>query len=391
MAELRKAPGMRERAHGVWELYIDAGRDVLTGQRRRVSHTFHGNLREAKQRRAELLAEQGRGKYSGAQATVDELCEEWLKELRRLQRSPSTIDNYARHYRHDIRPTLGKVQVTKVTTKMLTDLYAAHQDRGVAAATVYQIHAAISAMMSQACRWGWRDTNPAQWASKPPRRKKRPKAPSPAGVVELIDEAKRSRRPEYARAIFIASTTGIRRGELCAIRIRRNVNWDSAELTVTHNILELTGKPLIEKEGPKNDDDRSLAIDATTLSLMTAQLEMMQIRSAMCGASLVEDAFLFSNAADGSLPWRPGAITQYFSRLRKRAGLAQIQYKQMRTFMDTYGQDLGFSLAQVALRAGHDPAVASKYYTGRVSETDRELATELASLLVPDDTNTDPV
>lgn len=31
--------------------------------------------------------------------------------------------------------------------------------------------------------------------------------------------------------------------------------------------------------------------------------------------------------------------------------------------MDTYGQELGFLLAQVAMRAGHDPAVASKHYT----------------------------
>ena len=80
-------------------------------------------------------------------------------------------------------------------------------------------------------------------------------------------------------------------------------------------------------------------------------------------------------------PGGPGAITLYFSRLRIRAGQPDLQFKQLRKFMETYGQDLGFSLAQVALRAGHDPAVASKHYTGRVSASDRALAAAIEDLL----------
>lgn len=49
--------------------------------------------------------------------------------------------------------------------------------------------------------------------------------------------------------------------------------------------------------------------------------------------------------------------------------------------MDTYGQDLGFALAAVADRAGHDPAVAARHYTGRVSATDRKLSEALAALV----------
>lgn len=49
--------------------------------------------------------------------------------------------------------------------------------------------------------------------------------------------------------------------------------------------------------------------------------------------------------------------------------------------MDTYGQELGFSLAQVSIRTGHDPAVASKHYTGRVNEDDRKLADAMSQLL----------
>lgn len=49
--------------------------------------------------------------------------------------------------------------------------------------------------------------------------------------------------------------------------------------------------------------------------------------------------------------------------------------------MDTYGQELGFTFTQVAMRAGRDPAVASRHYTAKVTETDHQIAEALSGLL----------
>ena len=96
---------------------------------------------------------------------MDDLFDVWIIELRRKGRSPNTVLGYERKYHHDIQPTLGRVSVRKVTTKMLSELYGGHQARGLAPRSVYQTHACVSSMMTQACRWGWRDSNPAQWAA----------------------------------------------------------------------------------------------------------------------------------------------------------------------------------------------------------------------------------
>lgn len=107
--QMRTSPGMRERSPNVWELVVEAGRDPLTGKRRQVSRLFRGTLRDAKKARAELLAEVGQGRHSGTSATVDELFEDWIVELRRTGRSPNTIYGYENNYRRDIKPTLGRV------------------------------------------------------------------------------------------------------------------------------------------------------------------------------------------------------------------------------------------------------------------------------------------
>ena len=361
---------MRERAPGTWELIVEAGRDPVTGRSRQVSRTFHGTLREAKKARAELLVEVGKGRHTGTAATVDQLYADWVTELRRKGRSPNTVYGYELVYKRNIRPTLGKVPVTKVNTKMLTDLYGAHQGRGLAARSVHQIHACLSSMFTQACRWGWRDTNPAQWAEPPSLPNVAPVVPTPDEVRRLIEAAEQSRRPEYARAILVAATTGVRRAELCAVRRQRDIDWDRGLLTVSASIVSLRGVPLREIT-TKNRRQRTLALDDLTLSILRAQVDMLEQRAALAKVRLVPDAYVFSDDIEGALPWKPDAVSQYFGRLRQRTGLVHLDFHSLRKFMETYGQEMGYSVAEVAMRAGHDPAVAAKHYSGRVVETDR--------------------
>ncbi len=132
----------------------------------------------------------------------------------------------------------------------------------------------------------------------------------------------------------------------------------------------------------KNRRARPVGLDEATLTALRQQVEFMEQRAAQAGLSLDEDAYLFSDAADGTVPWKPGAITRYFDRLRRRVGLEDVDFHHLRKFMETYGQNLGFSAVQVALRAGHDPSVAAKHYTGSVAKADRALASAVAALLL---------
>ncbi|MFT3854989.1 MAG: site-specific integrase [Ilumatobacteraceae bacterium] len=382
MSELRKAPGMRERSPGVWELIVAAGVDPVTGRRRQVSRTFRGNLREAKQARAELLVEVSKGRHAGSAATVEQLFGEWIVELRRKGRSPNTVYGYERVYERNIRQALGGVPVTKVTTKMLTNLYGAHQKRGLAPRSVYQIHACLSSMFTQACRWGWRDTNPAQWAEPPSLPNVAPVVPAPEEVSRLIAAAQKSRRPEYARAILVAATTGVRRSELCALR-RSGIDWEKRLLTVSASMVMLKGVPLQEIP-TKNRRERVLALDDFTLAALRAQVELLEQRAALARTTLDADAYVFTDDVRGLVPWKPDALSQYFGRLRDRAGLSHLDFHDLRRFMETYGQEMGYSVSQVAMRAGHDPSVAARHYSGRVLETDRQLATAVAALLHAD-------
>lgn len=382
MAAQRRPSGMRERSPGKWEIIVQAGRDPVTGRARQVSRMCEGNLRDAKAARAALLVEVAKGNHSGTNATMEDLFADWIVELNRKGRSPHTVKGYENVYVRNIRPTLGTVAVRKVTTKRLTDLYGAHQNRGLAPRSVYQIHACLSSMFTQACRWGWRDSNPAQWAEPPSLPNITPVIATPAEVRALIDEAERSRRPEYARALLVAATTGLRRGELCGLRAGRDVDLEQSVLKVSSSVALVRGQPLQEIP-TKNRRVRMVALDEFTAAVLEAQIASLVARAEFAQVELVPHHFVFSDAADGSLPWKPDSVSQYFSRLRERAGVPHVSLHGLRKFMETYGQEMGYSVSQVALRAGHNPSVAARYYSGRVVETDRELARAVAGLLAP--------
>ncbi len=385
MAKLRKATGVREVSPGVFEIYASLGRDPLTGKYRQVTKRFHGSFKDAKVERAALVLEVSAGRLVAKRVTVDDLVPEWLKELERKGRSVTTIDEYERRYYRDIQTAIGKVEVSKVTTKMLTDLYAAHRNRGAAPNSVRKIHTVVSSMMSQACRWGLRKDNPATWAEAPMARVPEVVVPTPEEVLRLIEGAQQSSRPVYAKVIFLAATTGLRRGELCALR-KSSVDWEQGALTVDRAIkarrkrLEPGESRKIEG-GTKSNRPRKVAIDHRSLEILRTQLQTITDRTETVGESLVQDPFIFTDSLDGSEPWHPDAITRYFGRLRSRLDLKHLTLKSLRAFMDTYGQDLGFTLTQVSLRAGHDPAVAARHYVGKVHETDRRIAESLAALL----------
>ena len=209
-----------------------------------------------------------------------------------------------------------------------------------------------------------------------------PVVATPAEVRALIDAAETSRRPEYARALLVAATTGLRRAELCGLRTRRDIDLDAKVLTVTATIVALPNAPL--REAPtKNRRVRTLALDELTATVLGAQIAMVESRVQLVRVALVDDPYVFTDAVDGSVPWKPDSLSQYFDRVRRRAGLPHVTLHGLRKFMETYGQEMGYSMTQVALRAGHNPAVAARYYSGKVAETDRELARAVASLIAP--------
>jgi integrase len=156
-------------------------------------------------------------RMEGHAATVAQLLDRWLLECERMDLSPTTMRNYRSQAERVLRPRLGKVALTRLTARHLDELYGAMKDQGKSAKTIRNLHATVSSALHQAQRWGWVRDNVAELA-KPPRIAQRRVRPPSVEDVQAVIEAAEERYPWLAPMLLVAALTGMRRGELCALR-----------------------------------------------------------------------------------------------------------------------------------------------------------------------------
>ena len=238
-------------------------------------------------------------------ATVDQLYAEWVVELQSKGRSPNTIYGYELVYRRTSGPTLGRVAGDEGQHEDAHGPLLRSPSARLAARSVHQIHACLSSMFTQAMPMGVARHEPdsagraAVAAERCPRR-----ADARRGPVRSSRRPSSRARPEYARAILVAATTHVRRAELCALRRQRDVDWERGLLTVSASIVVLEDVPLQEIP-TKNRRQQTLALDELTLSILQAQVEMLEQRSALARVSWHPTRTCSPTTSMGSCPGSP--------------------------------------------------------------------------------------
>jgi integrase len=78
----------------------------------------------------------------------------------------------------------------------------------------------LNSAFTRAGRWRWIGTNPVRQAEAP-RQRPNPNPPSPTQAARIVEEARRD--PDWGMFVWLAMTTGARRGDLCVLR------WDRVD------------------------------------------------------------------------------------------------------------------------------------------------------------------
>lgn len=375
------------------EVRVYAGRDPATGEKRQISRVVVGSKAAAKRLERLLLEEAAEAKALSTRGSVGHLMEAWLQGMDRMvragHRSPRTVQVYRGYVRKRVLPALGAVPLEELTARHLDAFYAALEDDGLSPATIRQVHAIMSAALKQARKWGWVPSNRAEDASPPGLGTRVSAAPTPEQVRALLAKAEES-NPELAALLFLAATTGARRGELCGLRWSA-VDLDGRALLIDRAVVDLSTEGLSEK-GTKTNRARRIALDGASLAVLHRQWDRRVAAAQEAGAALAADPYVFSQAVDGSAPYRPNRVTQAFRKLRDDLGLG-VSMHGLRHFMATQAIRAGTDIRTVSGRLGHaQTSTTLNVYAHLVESSDRELADRMGELLAPpgDDVGSGP-
>lgn len=362
---------MRRKPDGTRYVRLYLGTNRVTGRPIRPYREFpdartDAECEAAARAWASTLDEWGRER--GSERLVDVL---WLyvEHLRAAGASPNTVRGYRSMVRRYVEARVPRAAVSEVTPRdveLLEDWLLsrpAAEGGPLARSTVLRFHWFLRGAYRWAVAKGYAASNPLVGVDKPRPERREAEWVDEASLAVLapaLAERMRSDGPAtraYATAAWVSLHTGLRRGEVCALR-RRDVGVAPPRVHVGGTAVGLRGRTA-RKESPKSGSS------ARNVSVSRDEARELASYASWVAAHVPgphgPDSPLVT--ADGRWP-SPDALTAWFSRLARSLGLPpRVTFHTLRHTHATYLIGSGVDVRTVSERLGHaDVATTLRIY-----------------------------
>lgn len=349
---MRRTGSIHERSAGSFELRYSLGTDAATGRRRMANVTVRGTRKDAEKELRRLLRSLDTGEHvDPTRITVREWLATWLVAAHE-EVSPKTHERYAEIVNHFLTPALGNLPITKLAPAHIQEAYAAlatggrrdGKPGGLSPQTRCHIHRILSSALTRAVEQRLIARNPAEvFRRRLPKVERREMSTLTAEQSATLLDAIRHHRVYWP--VLIALATGMRRGEILALRWR-NVDLDSGSLRVVES-LEQT-KAGLRFKAPKSEKARGITLPSFAIEELRRLKREQAEELFKLGVRQGGDTLLYARA-DGE-PMLPTSLTHEFAKV---AGCAK-DVPRVRF------HDLRHSHATQLLLAGVHPKVAQE-------------------------------
>jgi len=375
---------------GARRVRVYAGKDPLTGLRHDLKEVVPAGPdveKRAEKLLVRMLNDVNEQRHPRTNATVQQLLD---KHLPLIDVAETTRRTYARYIRNHVTPILGKRKLADLLDATLLDSYYAelgrcrehcdgkqkgHTCEPLAAWTIRKIHFILSGAYERAVRWNWIGVNPMERAEPPSAPKPNPTPPTPEEAAQILNEAWKDL--DFGTLVWVVMITAPRRGEVSRLRWR---HFDKTRkvLRYTGSIAQ-DGAEIWEKE-TKEGDGRNVALDDTTVAVLSDYHDHCTKQAAKVGTKITPDSYIFSLSPDGSTPYKPASLGQRYSRLAERLGIDTSIHK-LRHYSATELIASGVDIRTVAGRLGHSGGGTTtlKVYAAWVTEADQRASQTLLS------------
>ncbi|MEE8530661.1 MAG: site-specific integrase [Hyphomicrobium sp.] len=344
---------IRKRGKTSWAIVLEIGHGP-DGKRRQKWHSIKGNRKDAERELARLVHEFNLGNYvEPSRLTVREYLERWLSDYAATSVSAKTCECYRDMISAHITPALGNHKLSKLRPLHVQSFYSValasgRKDGkgGLSAQSVLHFHRLLHRAFVHAVKWQLIARNVID-AVEPPRVEKlEMRALTEGETAKLIAVVKTSR--VYV-AVMLALTTGLRRGEVLALRWA-DIDLDSAGLAVNQS-LEQTRGGLRFKAPKTSKSRRAVALPALAVEILREH-RIAQTKERLALGSAYEDNGLVCARQDGS-PWPPDTFSTAFASLIRRSNIPHLRFHDLRHTHATQLLRQGVHPKIVSERLGH--------------------------------------
>lgn len=362
-----------QREDGQWTAILSLG--YVDGKRKRKQ--FYGRTRREV---AEKLTKAQHDVQSGLvlvteRQTVEQFLTRWLEDSVKPTVRPKTYHSYAQMTRLHIIPSLGRVDLTKLTPQQVQAWLNRKMSTGLAPRTVSYMRSILRQALEQACRWGLVARNVAKLVDPPTVPQQEMKFLTPPQARQLMAAARETR----FEALIDIALLGLRQGEILGLRWR-DVDLEGGTLQVRHQLQRIEGQyRLLEPKSQKGRRTVSLPLFAIT-GLRAHRTRQLQDRL-LAGADWRGEDWDLVFCTTRGTPIESTNLLRDFKKLLKRANLPDMRFHDLRHSAATLLLVKGVAERVVMEILGHSQLSQTMRYSHVIPQMQQEAARKLDELL----------
>lgn len=316
---------------------------------------IYGKTRKEVQEKLKIvLHDQQQGTLVTAQPqTVAHFLTDWLENTHRRRLRPRTYERYREALYLHIIPSLGHIQLQKLTAQRVQAFYTRKADEGLAPATIIYYHSVLHNALDTAVKWGLVVRNVCDLVA-PPRKDRFEIQPL---TMEQMQHLLATLRGHKWEALFtLAMATGMRRGELLGLKWQ-DINFEAGRLQVRRVLSRVpTHMPArehvyVEAEPKTQKSRRSVMIAPFALEALKRHRVSQLEAKVKAGECWQEHDYVFCTLQGRHLG--PNHVVVEFKKLLTRAGLPNIRFHDLRHSAATLLLSLGIHPKVVQELLGH--------------------------------------
>lgn len=271
---------------------------------------------------------------------------EWVQEWLRIKKddiAASTYTNYKLIIDKDIMPYLKDISLKRITPALIRQMLR-NIDGGRMKQYTYVL---IKSILEQAYKDDIIDRNPCIAVKAPRYKSKEKDIITPELFKTLLENASEQMR----RVFIVAYYTGMRRGEICALR------WNDVDFI--HKMLDIhSSAKLVDGEyvigTPKTENSiRKILLSQNVIDVLKAQMLMQKQIYLRHADKVKDDDFIFTSKNSYKDFLSPNTITQAFKDIKRRLKLSNVSFHSFRHTHTTMLVEAGLSIKAIQLRLGH--------------------------------------
>lgn len=347
---------------------IYEGIDPTTGKERRRWHPGGPRKRDAERLVNELVKRKDDGTYRGPDrlSLGEYLTDRWLPGQKSQLRA-STFDSYRRNIDLHVLPRIGGIALQKLVPEDLDGLYAALATEGrrdgkvggLSPKSIRLVHLILHKALSDARRKETVTRNVAELSDPPKLRAARRQEIKVWSAEQLHTFLDLCADHRLHPAWFVASHTGMRRGEVLGLRWA-DVDLNGRRLSVSQAVI-LVAYELVVSDIKTDNGRRTIDLDERTVGVLRAWRKRQLEERLLVGAGYGDRDLVFARP-DGA-PTNPDLFSQSFDRFVARSALPRIRLHDLRHTHASILLKAGVPVKVVSERLGHaSPAFTITVY-----------------------------